>query len=46
MRPRIYEIIEIEDYKDNDKNLIHLPRHGINQWLEILYFQAFDGRKK
>ena len=25
MRPRIYEIIEIEDYKDNDKNLIYLP---------------------
>lgn len=25
MRPRIYEIMEIEDYKDNDKNTIHLP---------------------
>ena len=20
-----------------------LAKHGINQWLEILYFQAFDG---
>ncbi len=24
----------------------NLPRHGINQWLEILYFRAFDGRRK
>lgn len=29
--------------RKNDKNTIRLSRHGINQWLEILYFQVFDG---
>jgi hypothetical protein len=36
----------MDDLQYYAKNTIHLPRHGINQWLEILYFQAFDGMKK
>lgn len=39
----IYQIMKEKFYA---KNTIHLPLHGINQWLKILYFQAFDGIKK
>lgn len=44
------EDIKRNEDKDSDEiitlgNDVKLPRYGINQWLEILYFHAFDERK-
>jgi hypothetical protein len=37
--------LKIEE-KTNDKSIVCLSRHGIKEQVEILCFQAFDGRKK
>jgi hypothetical protein len=45
MRPRIYEIIEIEDYKDNDKNLIRLPWFNLSITYGKVCYAGYGGEE-